>query len=153
MGVPRIAAHFFVFYFGIVADITPPVALAAYAGAAIAKAKPMQTGIVATRLAIGAFIIPFVFAYSPSLLLIDTVWYDVILLSITACIGIFGVAAGLSGYFYDDMNILERVMTMVGGLLLIHPGLMTDACGIALVAVVYIFQHFKKKRNTDTVNA
>ncbi|MBR1709502.1 MAG: TRAP transporter fused permease subunit, partial [Clostridia bacterium] len=83
MSIPKIAAHFFVFYFGIVADITPPVALAAYAGAAIAKAKPMQTGITATRLAIGAFIIPFVFAYSPSLLLIDTVWYEVILLSIT----------------------------------------------------------------------
>ena len=146
MGIPKIAAHFFVFYFGIVADITPPVALAAYAGAAIAKAKPMQTGVTATRLAIGAFIIPFVFAYSPSLLLIDTVWHEVILLSITAAIGIFGVAAGLSGYLYRDMNMLQRAITMAGGLMLIIPGIMTDLGGIALVGVVFFWQYLSAQR-------
>ena len=149
MNIPKIAAHFFVFYFGIVADITPPVALAAYAGAAIAKAKPMQTGITATRLAIGAFIIPFVFAYSPSLLLIDTVWYEVILLSITAAIGIFGVAAGLSGYFYTNMNLFERLITMAGGLMLIIPGVLTDVIGIGLVGLAFLWQyvrHHKEKQ-------
>ncbi|MBR1409092.1 MAG: TRAP transporter permease [Clostridia bacterium] len=146
MGIPKIAAHFFVFYFGIVADITPPVALAAYAGAAIAKAKPMQTGVIATRLAIGAFIIPFVFAYSPSLLLIDTVWYEVILLSITAAIGIFGVASSLSGYLYRDMNPLQRVITLAGGLMLIIPGITTDLCGIALVGIVFAWQYFFSRR-------
>ena len=149
MSIPKIAAHFFVFYFGIVADITPPVALAAYAGAAIAKAKPMQTGITATRLAIGAFIIPFVFAYSPSLLLIDTVWYEVILLSITAAIGIFGVAAGLSGYFYTNMNLFERLITMAGGLILIIPGVLTDVIGIGLVGLAFLWQyvrHHKEKQ-------
>ena len=146
MGIPKIAAHFFVFYFGIVADITPPVALAAYAGAAIAKAKPMQTGIVATRLAIGAFIIPFVFAYSPSLLLIDTVWTEVVLLTITAVIGIFGVAAGLSGYLYGEMNPFERILTTVGGLMLIIPGIMTDVIGIALVAGVFVWQYFRHRK-------
>ena len=146
MGIPKIAAHFFVFYFGIVADITPPVALAAYAGAAIAKAKPMQTGVTATRLAIGAFIIPFVFAYSPSLLLIDTVWYEVILLSITAAIGIFGVASGLSGYLYRDMNLIERIITMAGGLMLIIPGIATDLGGIALVGAVFAWQYFFSRR-------
>ena len=143
MNIPKIAAHFFVFYFGIVADITPPVALAAYAGAAIAKAKPMQTGITATRLAIGAFIIPFVFAYSPSLLLIDTVWYEVILLSITAAIGIFGVAAGLSGYFYTNMNLFERLITMAGGLMLIIPGVLTDVIGIGLVGLAFLWQYVR----------
>ncbi len=145
MGIPKIAAHFFVFYFGIVADITPPVALAAYAGAAIAKAKPMATGVTATRLAIGAFIIPFVFAYSPSLLLIDTVWSEVILLSITAAIGIFGVAAGLSGYLVAEMNLLERVITMAGGLMLIIPGIATDLGGIALVGLVFLWQMMRRR--------
>ena len=146
MGIPKIAAHFFVFYFGIVADITPPVALAAYAGAAIAKAKPMQTGVTATRLAIGAFIIPFVFAYSPSLLLIDTVWHEVILLSITAAIGIFGVAAGLSGFLVREMNPAERVITMAGGLMLIIPGIATDLAGIALVAAVFFWQKLRRAK-------
>ena len=146
MGIPKIAAHFFVFYFGIVADITPPVALAAYAGAAIAKAKPMQTGVTATRLAIGAFIIPFVFAYSPSLLLIETVWYEVILLSITAAIGIFGVASGLSGFLYREMNLIERIITMAGGLMLIIPGVATDLGGIALVGIVFVWQYFHSRR-------
>ena len=145
MGIPKIAAHFFVFYFGIVADITPPVALAAYAGAAIAKAKPIATGVTATRLAIGAFIIPFVFAYSPSLLLIDTVWSEVILLSITAAIGIFGVAAGLSGYLVAEMNPVERIITLAGGLMLIIPGIATDLGGIALVAVVFLWQTMRKR--------
>ena len=145
MGIPKIAAHFFVFYFGIVADITPPVALAAYAGAAIAKAKPMATGVTATRLAIGAFIIPFVFAYSPSLLLIDTVWTEVILLSITAAIGIFGVAAGLSGYLVAEMNPVERIITMAGGLMLIIPGLATDLGGIALVGIVFLWQMMRRR--------
>lgn len=150
MGIPKIAAHFFVFYFGIVADITPPVALAAYAGAAIAKAKPMATGVTATRLAIGAFIIPFVFAYSPSLLLINTVWTEVILLSITAAIGIFGVAAGLSGYLVAEMNIVERVITMAGGLMLIIPGIATDLGGIALVGLVFVWQIMRKRAKTAT---
>ena len=136
MGVPKIAAHFFVFYYGIVADITPPVALAAYAGAAIAKGKPMQTGVTATRLAIAAFIIPFVFAYNPALLLIDTAPMDVLLIAVTAAVGIFGVAAALSGYLFQEMNIPERFIALGGGMLLIVPGILTDALGIVLVAVV-----------------
>lgn len=147
MGIPKIAAHFFVFYFGIVADITPPVALAAYAGAAIAKAKPMETGVVATRLAIGAFIIPFVFAYSPSLLLIDTVWTEVILITITAVIGIFGVAAGLSGYLWGEMNPLERIISTVGGLMLIIPGVLTDIGGIALVGGIFAWQYLRHHKD------
>ena len=145
MGVPAIAAHFFVFYYGIVADITPPVALAAYAGAAIAKGSPMQTGVTATRLAIGAFIIPFVFAASPALLFIDTVWYEVILITITATLGMMGVAAGLSGYLLTNMNILERLLTIGGGLALIIPGTLTDFIGLGLIALGVVMQVFRKR--------
>ena len=145
MNVPAIAAHFFVFYYGIVADITPPVALAAYAGAAIAKGKPMKTGVTATRLAIGAFIIPFVFAASPALLFIDTVWYEVIIIAITAALGMMGVAAGLSGYLMGNMNILERLLAIAGGLALIVPGTLTDFIGIGLIAISVVFQLMRNR--------
>ena len=148
MGVPAMAAHFFVFYYGIVADITPPVALAAYAGAAIAKGKPMQTGVTATRLAIGAFIIPFVFAASPALLFIDTTWPEVILITVTATLGMIGVAAGLSGYLVSPMNVLERILCIAGGLMLIMPGVWTDLGGVALLGLVLIIQLIVKRRHT-----
>ena len=150
MGVPAMAAHFFVFYYGIVADITPPVALAAYAGAAIAKGKPMKTGITATRLAIGAFIIPFVFASSPALLFIDTTWYEVVLITVTATLGMVGVAAGLSGYLVSNMNIVERILAIVGGLMLIVPGLVTDFGGIGLIALVVVIQAFRRRSAITT---
>ena len=147
MGIPTIAAHFFVFYFGIVADITPPVALAAYAGSAIAQGNPMKTGLTATRLAIAAFIIPFVFAYSPMILFVgeSILWYEVALTVITAVIGMIGVAAGLSGYLLGNMNIVQRIVTILGGVLLIIPGVWTDAAGIALVAVAVVWQMVEKK--------
>ena len=146
MGIPAVAAHFFVFYFVIVADITPPVALAAYAGSAIAKGDPMKTGVTATRLAIAAFIIPYVFAMSPSLLFIDTVWYEVILIVITAFIGMTGIASALSGYLLKPMNAVERVIAIAGGLALIVPGVSTDLIGITLVGVVVVLQFIGKKR-------
>ena len=147
MGIPTIAAHFFVFYFGIVADITPPVALAAYAGSAIAQGNPMKTGLTATRLAIAAFIIPFVFAYSPMILFVgeSILWYEVVLTVITAVIGMIGVAAGLSGYLLGNMNIVQRIVTILGGVLLIIPGVWTDVAGIALVAVAVVWQMLEKK--------
>ncbi|MBE6757078.1 MAG: TRAP transporter permease [Ruminococcaceae bacterium] len=145
MGVPDIAAHFFVFYFGIVADLTPPVALAAYAGAAIAQANPMKTAITATKLAIGAFIVPYVFALSPNMLFIDATVWDVVSICVTSCIGIFGVSAALEGYFLRNMSWYERVLSAAGGLLLIYPGLVTDVIGLSLVAVVLIVQLAKGK--------
>ncbi|MBP3651492.1 MAG: TRAP transporter permease [Clostridia bacterium] len=148
MGIPTIAAHFFVFYFGIVADITPPVALAAYAGSAIAKGNPMKTGITATRLAIAAFIIPYIFAYSPSILFIGEglVWYDIALIVISSIIGMYAVAAGLSGYFFKGMNVVERILAIGGGLLMIIPGAVTDLIGLALIALVAVFQLILKKK-------
>ena len=146
MGVPTLAAHFFVFYFGIVADLTPPVALAAYAGAAIAQAKPMKTAVTATKLAIGAFIVPYVFALNPAMLFIDTGVGEVILICITSLVGIFGVSASLEGYILGQMRWYERIMSAVGGLLLIYPGLVTDLIGLLLVAAVVAMQVIEKKK-------
>ena len=149
MGVPDIAAHFFVFYFGIVADLTPPVALASYAGAAIAQANPMKTAFTSTKLAIGAFIVPYVFALNPAMLFIDTTAWEVVLICITSCIGIFAVSAALEGYFLHRMSWYERILSAIGGLLLIYPGLVTDGIGVALVGAVLAVQFITKKKNTQ----
>ncbi|MBR6654301.1 MAG: TRAP transporter permease [Oscillospiraceae bacterium] len=146
MGVPAVAAHFFVFYFGIVADLTPPVALAAYAGAAIAQANPMKTALTATKLAIGAFIVPYIFALNPAMLLIDTGVGEVILIAITSIIGIFGVSSALEGYLLRDMPWYQRILSLAGGLLLIYPGIVTDLIGLALVAIVVILQIISRQR-------
>ena len=146
MGVPMIAAHFFVFYFGIVADLTPPVALAAYAGAAIGQANPMKTAFTATKLAIGAFIVPYVFALNPAMLFIDTTVWEVVLICITSLIGMFGVSAALEGYLFCGMKWYERIVSAVGGLLLIYPGAVTDVIGLVLVLVVCAVQFLSKKR-------
>ena len=145
MGLPAVSAHFFVFYFGIVADLTPPVALAAYAGAAIAQSNPMKTAVQATKLAIAAFIVPYVFALSPVMLFegVSGV-FEVVLIVVSALIGIFGVAAALEGYLLTKMNAVERVMSAVGGLLLIIPGLLTDTAGIVLVGTVAVWQMIQK---------
>ena len=150
LGVPTVAAHFFVFYFGIVADITPPVALAAYAGSAIAKSNPMKTGVNATKLAIAAFIVPYVFAYSPSMLFIDVgSWVDIVTICLSAMLGIYGVAAGLNGFVKRKLNWLFRVLFIVGGLTLIIPGWKTDAIGLILVGGItaYEFIMAKKEQN------
>ena len=145
MGVPIAAAHFFVFYFGIVADITPPVALAAYAGSAIAKSNPMKTAFTASRLAIAAFIVPYMFCLSPALLMIDTTAVEVALISITAIIGIFGLASGLEGYCFTDMNKIIRILIVIGGLLLIYPGIATDGIGFVLVIGSLAFQYLSSR--------
>ena len=147
MNVPMIAAHFFVFYYGIVADITPPVALAAYAGSAISGGSPMKTGVNATRLAIAGFIIPFIFAMSPDMLLINTTWSEVVLITITSIVGMYGVTFGLSGFSaYEShggsrtIGIIQRIVSIAGGLLLIYPGVLTDIVGVVLVGGVLIWR-------------
>ncbi len=146
MGVPEVAAHFFVFYFGIVADLTPPVALAAYAGAAIANANPMKTAFTSTKLAIGAFIVPYVFALNPAMLFIDTTAADVILICITSVAGIFGVSAALEGYVIHPMRWYERIISAAGGLMLIYPGWVTDTIGLCLLAIVIVLQVISRKK-------
>ena len=146
IGVPQVAAHFFVFYFGIVADITPPVALAAYAGSAIAKAPPMKTAFNATKLAIAAFIVPYIFAMNPAMLLIDTTALQVVMVVVSSIIGIFGVAAGLNGYLFRPLNILFRVALIAAGLLMMDPKSITDIIGLALMAAVIALQYIGAKK-------
>ena len=147
MGVPDIAAHFFVFYFGIVADLTPPVALAAYAGAAIAQANPMRTAVTATKLAIAAFIVPYAFALNPAMLFVNTTVGDVILICVTSVIGIASVSAALEGYLLNHMHWAFRIVAVVGGLLMVYPGIVTDVIGLALVAVVVVSQIVSKNQH------
>ena len=141
MGLPAVSAHFFVFYFGIVADITPPVALAAYAGSAIAKSNPMKTGVNATKLAIAAFIVPYVFAFSPALLF-DNISgvLEVVQIALTAIIGIFGVSAGLEGFILTKTPLWQRLLLIAGGLSLIYPGALTDVIGIGVIALMLFVQ-------------
>ncbi len=152
MGIPVVAAHFFVFYFGIVADITPPVALAAYAGSAIAKSDPMKTGLNATKLAIAAFIVPYIFAYSPALLFENiSGWWEVTQICISALLGIFGIAAALNGHLYKKLSWVFRILLAVGGLGMMIPGTLTDVAGLALVAVVVVVQYLSAKREKATI--
>ena len=147
IGVSMMAAHFFVFYFGIVADITPPVALAAYAGSAIAKADPMKTGVNATKLAIAAFIVPYIFALSPQMLFIDvTSAFQVVQICVSALLGIFGVATALNGFLYRQIPMLLRVVIAAGGLCMLVPGTWSDIVGFLLVAGVVVFQRISARR-------
>lgn len=151
LGVPLLPAHMFVFYFGIVADITPPVALAAFAGSAIAKSDPLKTGVQATKLAIAAFIIPYIFVYNPAMLLIDTTFVQVIQIIITSIIGMTGVGVAMEGYLYTHANIFERLAFLVGGLLLIIPGTVSDIIGLVILALGFVYQknklNHKKQKN------
>ena len=151
IGIPAVAAHFFVFYFGIVADITPPVALAAYAGSAIAKAPPMKTAFNATRLAIAAFIVPYIFAMNPAMLFEFDVTgaaavLQVIQICVTSLLGIFGVAAALNGFLFKPMNIIFRVLMAVGGLCMLVPEPISDVVGLVIVAGIYLFLRMTTKK-------
>lgn len=141
LGIPKVAAHFFVFYFGIVADITPPVALAAYAGSAIAKSDPMKTGVNATKLAIGAFVVPYIFAMNPSMLLMSEGVFAAVQVVITSLLGIFGVAAALNGHVFKTVSWYGRIAFAVGGLTLLIPGTVTDVIGLVLVAGMMVLEY------------
>ena len=153
IGVPQVAAHFFVFYFGIVADITPPVALAAYAGSAIAKAPPMKTAFNASKLAIAAFIVPYIFALNPAMLFVDTTAVQVVMVVITSFVGMFGVAGALNGYLFRPMNPLVRILFAAGGLLMMYPGTATDIIGIVIFAAAFAWQYLSSKRSTGAAAA
>lgn len=137
-GIPMLASHMFCFYFGIVADITPPVALAAYAGSAIAKGNAFKTGVNATKLAIAAFLIPYMFALNPKMIMIGGTFLEALPMIITAIIGLIGIGAGFVGYLNAPVNPLMRLVSIAGGLCLVIPGTMTDIIGIVLIALVYL---------------
>ena len=149
MGMHVLAANMFVFYFGIVADITPPVALAAYAGSAIAKAPPMKTAWNATRLAIAAFIIPYIFAYNNALIFVgsDVNFLSVASIVISATLGMASIASGLMGYLIRDMKWISRIALVAGGLLMVIPGTVTDLAGLAVLVVVLVLQRIENKKD------
>lgn len=153
LGVPILAAHMFVFYFGIIADITPPVALAAYAGSAISGGDPLKTGVNASKLGIAAFIIPYVFVLSPQLLGIGATFGSVLFTTITAIIGMTGISGAMIGQFYCKANVLERLILLAGGLCLIDPQTLTDIIGIAILAAVFALQYFRTKKHKNPENA
>lgn len=155
LGVPPIAAHMFVFYFGIVADITPPVALAAFAGSGIAGGDPMKTGFQATRLGIAAYIVPYMMVLNPILVLANVEGHAtglfvllVIKAVITAVIGMIGIATGFTGFFKDHCKFYERILLVAGGLLLVDPGTVGDIIGIVILVGIYFMQ---KNRTKDAV--
>lgn len=128
-----ISVHMFVFYFGIIADITPPVSLAAYAGAGIARANPFKSGLTAVKLAIAAFIVPYIFIYNPILVLVDATPVKLILAVATAILGMVGVSAAMIGYYKKRTSLFERVLLFVGGLFLIVPEAISSLIGIIIL--------------------
>ena len=153
IGIPMMAAHFFVFYFGIVADITPPVALAAYAGSAIAKAPPMKTALNATKLAIAAFIVPYIFALNPAMLFMNPLGelfsvgpLAVVQIVVSALLGLFGIAAALNGHLYRKINPVFRVLLIAGGLGMMIPGTVSDVAGLVIVVGVVLIQYLGAKK-------
>jgi len=152
LGVPDLSAHLFVFYFGIIADITPPVALAAFAAAGVSGGEPIKTGVDAAKLAIAAFIIPYMFVLSPELLMIDTTWTYLIWIIFTALAGMTAIGAGVIGYWMRKLHWSERLLGIAGGLLLIYPEGISDIMGliifIAMIVLQYVIKGDKPKAQT-----
>lgn len=145
-GVPILAAHMFIFYYGIIADLTPPVALAAYAGAGIAGDDPMRTGFTALRLAVAGFLIPYFFAYNPELLMINASFANTTIPAVTAIAGTVLLSFAAAGYWLRNLNVLERAALLAGALMLIQPGWLTDVGGVVLGVVVYLIQKSTLKK-------
>ncbi len=143
LGVQPLAAHLFILYFGVIADLTPPVAVAAYAGAGISGGNSMKTGFIAVRLAVAGFMIPFLFALDPGLLFINSTIGHTLLLIVTALAGVLALGAAAGGYLFDHTKIYERVILMISALALLTPGLLTDSVGIVLLVGVIILQKLR----------
>lgn len=143
-GVPMLAAHLFIMYFGILADLTPPVALAAYAAAGIARADPNATGFMAVKLALAGFLIPYIFCYNPALLMIGASNAEIIFIVCTASVGIASLSFASVGYWLRDLYFWERLLLVAAAITLITPGPVTDIIGLGLMVVVYAMQKMTK---------
>ncbi len=146
MGIPHLVSHMFVFYFGMLANLTPPVALAAFAGAGIAGGKPAKTGFQAVKLALAGFVVPYIFVYSPALLLIDTTPFNTVIVIITAVIGVLALGAAVEGYLNKCLNLVSRLLMLCSALLLIKPGVYSDVIGIAIFILIFISGKVLNKR-------
>ncbi|MBD5626650.1 MAG: TRAP transporter permease [Desulfovibrio sp.] len=143
-GVPQLAAHLFIMYFGILADLTPPVALAAYAAAGIARAEPNATGFMAVKLAFAGFLIPYIFCYNPALLMIGADTWEIVFIVCTAAVGIAALSFASVGYWLRNLYFWERLILVAAAITLITPGLKTDLIGLGLMAGVYVLQRVFK---------
>ncbi|MCO0600845.1 TRAP transporter permease [Peribacillus butanolivorans] len=152
LGVPDLSAHLFVFYFGIIADITPPVALAAFAAAGVSGGEPIKTGIESSKLAIAAFIIPYIFVLSPQMLMIDTTWMEVAWVVLTAMTGMIAIGAGVIGYWVRGMHWLERILAIVVGLLLIYPETISDIIGLTTFVILLGLQYLRNRDKDNSSN-
>jgi len=150
---PVLAAHFFVFYFGVVADITPPVALAAYAGAAIAGGNPLKTGVNATKLAIAAFLVPYMFVLNPSMLLINASFGKILQFTLTSFVGMYGIAVGMEGFMHTKLSTWQRILTVGAGLLMIHPDFITDLIGLGILIPIVLLQYGIKGKKYGSAEA
>ena len=147
LGIPTVAAHFFVFYFGIVADITPPVALAAYAGSAIAKSKPMRTAVNATKLAIAAFIVPYIFAFNPVMLFEgDVTALQIVQICVTSLAGLFAVAAALNGHLFKRIPVVLRLVFAAAGIAMMVPETISDIVGLVAIVLGVAYQRMAAKK-------
>lgn len=152
VAIPVLAAHMFVFYFGIVADITPPVALAAFAASGISGGEPIRTGLNASKLAIAAFIIPYMFVFQPQLLMIDATFLEIIWILFTAITGMIAIGAGLIGFWYRKIHWVERIISVITGLLLIYPEGYSDMAGLVMFVALIVFQLVVKGKELDKPN-
>jgi TRAP transporter 4TM/12TM fusion protein len=151
-GVAPFVSHMFVFYFGILANLTPPVALAAFAGAGVAGGNPTQTGFISLRLAAAGVIVPYIFVYSPEMLMQnDATITQILTIATTASIGVIALAAAMEGFIITRLHALLRVIILAGAVLLMIPGLYTDSIGVGIIAIVLIIQSIIKKKTSSKV--
>jgi TRAP transporter 4TM/12TM fusion protein len=148
--VPVLAAHMFILYFGIMADVTPPVAMAAYASAGIARANPVQSGVIAFKLGIAGFIVPYLFVLNPELVLVGTNGFNTALMFVSTMLGVIGLGMVLTGYYRRILSLFERAVILAASLLLIVPGLVTDISGsvVLLGMMLWIKRSSQKEQAT-----
>ena len=151
--VPDIAAYMFVFYFGIAADLTPPVALAAYAAAGIAGADPMRTGVTSVKLALAGFIVPFIYVYNPILLFVDATPIPMIQAIISSVTGVYLLSMTSIGYYKGQLNWFMRLLALGGALGLLTPGTLSDLCGLGVLIFIIVWQRFVKKPASNVIES
>lgn len=152
LGVPLVGAHLFILYFGVIAEVTPPVALTSYAGAAIAKARGVETALQGLKISIGAFFIPFMFCYYPSLLFVDVTLQGMLLGLFSSFVGVICLSSASIGYFFGPLKLWQRCVMFIGTLMVINPLLWTDAVGVAMILGMAFYQmRFKTKQNPEIV--
>jgi TRAP transporter 4TM/12TM fusion protein len=149
MGVPMLVSHMFVFYFGMLANLTPPVALAAFAGAGIAGGDTAKTGIQAVKIALAGFVVPYIFVFSPTLLMIDANVVEILIGATTAIVGVFALGIFSEGYMFRNVPILLRMISFISAIMLMLPGTLTDLGGIAIFAAIMFYQKNMAKKDID----